>query len=573
MRYHRVEILLLLLGLFPSSIAFGEERPGVLWPQGETLSLNAGFETGRDGRPVGWNVYRAARGMEWAWGATGLGGSKGLRFSSPPEGPAGPAGVNQAVANPPAGQTLEVTAWIRLEAFEGDLALWARCDGARGPEKREGAFENSHMAGYRPRGTTLWSPLSVKVTPGPRTEVLWVGLLVRGRGRVFVDEFRVRTRARGPAPGPKEASPGLFRAEGLYRATVLRPGESLRAWMPVPLLRPGQIPLTYRVWTEPEGRLETVVFRARSSGHCYAEMRLRPGKPGETFRLRWESCVLLLPHAPLPMPADLRLPFDSVPEEARPWTASTFCCDFDHPGVKALAERIRAQAGDSVRAVVRQTLVTLGEVFAGARGRVENLTASEALERRGSCTSNANLAAALLRAQGIPARILGGYPTWTGALQTHYVVEYWTPPTGWRVLESSRLLDDRPPAEQVEVALVLAEDETEDKASRRPGAAGGVPFLSLTEYPDATRDQEPAFFLCGAMPGKPGCDHRAAALASFRVEPAAQKEWIERLAARWTALARAAASGDKDPARGDLHADLSGVQDAAELAARLTKEE
>ena len=75
-------------------------------------------------------------------------------------------------------------------------------------------------------------------------------------------------------------------------------------------------------------------------------------------------------------------------------------------------------------------------IYRNASGRVDALTATEALTKRGSCTSCANLGAALLRAQGIPARIVAGYPTWCGALQTHYVVEYWLPQGGWRLLES-----------------------------------------------------------------------------------------------------------------------------------------
>ena len=42
------------------------------------------------------------------------------------------------------------------------------------------------------------------------------------------------------------------------------------------------------------------------------------------------------------------------------------------------------------------------------------LDAVQALDRQGSCTSCANLVAALLRGNGIPARILAGYPTYLG---------------------------------------------------------------------------------------------------------------------------------------------------------------
>jgi hypothetical protein len=137
-------------------------------------------------------------------------------------------------------------------------------------------------------------------------------------------------------------------------------------------------------------------------------------------------------------------------------------------------------------------------------------------------------------------------------------VEYWLAGLGWRVMESTLCRDDRPGWEQIEVALVHPEDEEKGTAGRRKCAAGGVPYLSLTEYPDASRA-----WMAGDMPQKPHCDHRALTLA---VLDAPAGEWAEartRLSGRWRRLTGAAVS---DP---DRVADLAapeGLGEAKDLA-------
>ena len=172
-----------------------------------------------------------------------------------------------------------------------------------------------------------------------------------------------------------------------------------------------------------------------------------------------------------------------------------------------------------------------------------------------------SLGAALLRAHGIPARVIAGYPTWSGPLQTHYVVEYWLPGLGWRVMESTLCRDDRPSWEQIEVAVVHPDDERKETAGSRKCAAGGVPFLSLTEYggPGAGSNA----WMVGDMPDRPGCDHRAVQLAILEA-PAI--EWTNaraRLAERWRSLTRAAVD---DPGQVADLAAPEGLGEAKSLA-------
>jgi hypothetical protein len=265
------------------------------------------------------------------------------------------------------------------------------------------------------------------------------------------------------------------------------------------------------------------------------------------------------------VPEGIELPLRRVPDDVKPWLAATWCCDTKDAAIRDVAAEIR-KAGSTADAIVPATLTRMKAIFGAAKGHVANLTASEALTKRGSCTSCANLGAALLRANGIPARVIAGYPTWSGPLQTHYVVEYWLPEGGWRLMESTMCRDDRPGWEQIEVAMVRPEDEAKEWAGRRVSAAGGVPWLSLTEYPDARAKSFATVRLVGDMPDKTNCDHRA---VLTRVLPGSEADYRKAaavLAARWKRLTDAAV---KTPAAGRALRARDGVREAETLGALL----
>ncbi len=538
----RATILVSLLAvLLPASgPALGGPPAGVpgpvlrrpLLPDLRDLGPNPGFEEGEAGRPAGWNLFRGGTALEW--GDFGIEGSKGIRFRPPEKAPTRPgfSGVNAALTSLEAGKTIEVTAWLRLTGFSGALVVWARCDGEEGPERRPGAFQNSTGAGYAFAGSTIWSPVTVRVTPGKETRRVVFGVLVRGRGTVQLDELHAAVRGTAPTLA---AGPGLYRVEGRYRAVVRKATPRLRVHIPLPVLWREQVPLDFSVATDPPGRARVERILRVGEFDRVAEVVLTDLAPGRPLSFSWEAHVLVLPHAVRPISKGIPLPLAAVPKDVAAWLAPTWCCDAKDPRIEKIAREIR-KAAPAADAAVPALLTRLRRIYREAKGRVRDLTAGEALTGRGSCTSCANLAAALLRALGIPARIVAGYPTWCGPLQTHYVVEYWLPRGGWRLLESTRCLDDRPGWEQIEVSVVLPENEREDRAKARPGAAGGVPRLTLTEYPDYDDPAKVPAWLAGAMPGRPGCDHRAVRIARYEAEPRAWKAAAAALSARWRKL-------------------------------------
>jgi transglutaminase-like putative cysteine protease len=570
---HRCSTFLFLLALLPAAVLGSEEKPEriPIFPRGKDLGANPSFEEGADGRPAGWFVFQPPKGMKAEWGAFGLAGTKGMRFTSP-EGtqnriPA--AAANQAIDAFEAGKEIEVTAWFRLTGFRGTCIVWARCDDKEGPERREEAFQNSVLAGYELEGSTVWSPVTVRVTPGKETARVIFGVLVGGRGTVEVDEVRARVREK-PGGAPVSVGPGLFKAEGRYLAVAGVKDASVKVWIPVPILWREQIPLTFRAWTAPKNLIGSVTLVRRRHGFHYAEIVLKGFEKGVKYDVYWESHVLVRPHEPSPIPKGIELPLKDVPKEVASWLKPSWCCDSKHAGVEAEASEIR-KAGKTAELLIPATLERMSRIFRDAKGRVTNLTAVEALTRSGSCTSCANLGAALLRALGVPARILAGYPTWCGPLQTHYVVEYWLPEGGWRLMESTRCMDDRPGYEQIEVALVLPEDEAEEKAKQRFGAAGAVPFLSLTEYPGAGAGKKPSLWLQGNMPDRPGCDHQAVRVALFDAPKEAWAGAEKRLRERWRKLTDEAVESETNIGKLAVPAGLEDAKSLDDLLKAITR--
>lgn len=521
--------LLTLLAPAPALHA-GSARLEPIWPRGEELGRNGDFSQAKNGKPADWELsLRAMKSVPPRWGNYGMDGAKGILLV--PETGSG-CGVAQALQHFATGVPISVTAWIRLDDFKGNCIVWARCTGKDGYTRSTAPpfFQTSDMAGYNLSGTFGWSPVTVTVTPDDRTVTVRFGIIVQGSGAVRVSQLRARVMSAA-------LGPGLYQAEGRYRAEVKRSNQGLEILVPMPLLWHSQIPVSFRLWSEPEGWVRSVTLKPLAEGGMVADVQLRGGTRGQSFDLFWHGDVLISPSAASPIPPDITLPLKAIPAEARPWTRATWCCNFDDPELAKAAHAIREKAGNSAAAVIAQTLDLMERTHRNAKAPSTCQRASNALTQRVVCTGNANLGAALLRAQGIPARIVAGYPLWAGPLQTHYIVEYWLPDTGWRLMETTECTDDPPPWNQVEVALVSPQGESQEKAGPRASAGCAVPYLSLTEYQGSRGHQRPPIELDQDLfPGHPYCDHEARVLALFgSVDPrwggaevALAKRWSER---------------------------------------------
>ncbi len=523
---------LLALLASASPLHAGSTPAEPIWPRGEELGRNGDFSQVKNGTPEGWTLsVRDTDSIPARWGDYGMGGAKGILLVAQKD---RWCGIGQTLTHFAPGVPVVVTAWIRMDHFKGNCFVWARCAGKDdvsvvGPHSQQ----TSLMAGYDLSGTSAWSPVTVTVTPNQQAARVMFGVRAIGAGTIRVSQLRARASI-------QDLGPGLYQAEGRYRGVVRRDHEGQEILVPMPLLWYLQIPVSFRLWSEPEGWVRSVTLKPLAQGGMVADVQLRGGTQGQFFGLFWSGDVLISPSASSPIPPDITLPLKEIPAEARPWTRATWCCDFDNPELAKAARAIREKAGNSAAAVIAQTLDFMERTNRSAKAPLTCQRASNALTQAGFCTANANLGAALLRAQGIPARIVACYPTWAVPLQTHYIVEYWLPGTGWRLMETTYNQDDLAPSKQVGMALVTPEDEGQEEAGRRASAGCGVPYLSLTEYPGIHGHQTPPIELDQDLfPGHPYCDHEAAVLALYgsvdphweRAEAVLAKRWSERTGA------------------------------------------
>ncbi|NQV35910.1 MAG: transglutaminase domain-containing protein [Phycisphaeraceae bacterium] len=303
--------------------------------------------------------------------------------------------------------------------------------------------------------------------------------------------------------------------------------QSFNVLLPLPLAYRQQVPVTYELVVDPpEAAISVTIYRDTSHNHvANVSVALSPRR--DKVDITFRSLVLVGPSSFSDVPDRAEIP-DQWPEPCQLWLKSTWCVDAQHEKIQALSKEIREDAND-VMTIIAGVKERAGTVFANAQGRAKDLTAIKALTGRGSCTSCANLVAALLRASNIPARIVAGYPSWSGPLQTHYIVEAYVPQFGWYPIESTMCKSPWPNEYQVNVAIIPPKYESKELANWRPQGAGGVPFLSLTEIPDAPS----GIIVRGTIDPAQNCDHQCKMVRKFPTDDGQWASVLDAAKSRW----------------------------------------
>ncbi len=233
-------------------------------------------------------------------------------------------------------------------------------------------------------------------------------------------------------------------------------GEAGVVSFPVPLCSRGQVPLAFLPSAEPASALESFRLRRRADGcNLLAELRVRP--PAGGARVRWEALVLVGDEEPTKLGF---APRAAAPPPTQSWLRSTACVQSAHPEIAARA----AELGEAYPEIVEYVSKVI-EVTSrlGGESPLEALDAYTAFRVGGSCTSRANLAAALLRARGIPARTVAHLPVSPRSeLYQHWLVEWWHPAAGWVRSESST--GELQVADRDLVVLNVSQPDDEDRA-------------------------------------------------------------------------------------------------------------
>ena len=299
--------------------------------------------------------------------------------------------------------------------------------------------------------------------------------------------------------------------------------------------------MSWKLTTVPADAMKMVEVYQDGTLNYVAKVTLANVPEKRIVQLDVTSAVLVRPSVFDHVPVRAAMPLN-WPQETQSWLASTWCATSSHTRIASIGNEIRRDADDDVMAIIRGVEERAKQSFRSVEGRVKKLTAVEALDARGSCTSCANLVAAMLRASNVPARILAGYPSWSGPLQTHYLVEAYVPDYGWYPIESTRCHSPWPNMYQVNVAVIPTEYESQSLADRRSNAAGGVPYLSLTESPG----NDGQFVRRGTLIRGRSCDHQCEQLRQYtadREEWDATMQWARSRWQKWVDSSPRSATG------------------------------
>ena len=275
------------------------------------------------------------------------------------------------------------------------------------------------------------------------------------------------------------ASPhALVEVHGKQFVIAIEAESAGRIQIPLPQEYRAQVPAGFQLKIKPKVAARSQSVSRKSTGDCVLEVVFNDLKKGQRVDLEWRSQVIV----------DLRESFASVPktcafpqefpEEARPWLRPSAFVQSDDKRIIAKAQAFR---NDDLIETIRQTMVGLTSIYRGVRGDYAlDAAAVTALSKPVACTGKANLLAALLRANGIPARVLSGFPTWSGQpFLTHYIVEAYVPGYGWYPLEPTLTALGWSCANMPIASIVTI--ESENRGFQRLSGAAGVPYLSLPE--------------------------------------------------------------------------------------------
>jgi hypothetical protein len=268
------------------------------------------------------------------------------------------------------------------------------------------------------------------------------------------------------APAKSMSGPGLAAAQGGTTVRLLKSGTH-ELIIPLPQAVDAQAPLWYCVRSSPANAVVEYQIRSRE-GNQVLSTKLK-GEANQEVKIEWHAVVLIAGTSIVPnrtAPADFAVATECVQSRSEKivqlaeklWPKSGKAADF--------ALNIQTHIREMKQAKQPKSLDALGILDSGANG---------------ICTANANLAAALMRAKGVPARTMAVIPPISQRLEMHRIVEYFDE-GAWKVFDPSSLHADIPmkPFQYVIMAKTTKADE--DLAMKlRMGAMPGCPFAQEIE--------------------------------------------------------------------------------------------
>ena len=175
--------------------------------------------------------------------------------------------------------------------------------------------------------------------------------------------------------------------------------------------------------------------------------------------INWTAWVLVRQNSYRDLPTYVPIPPpEQLPDSVRPWLATTDCCQLSASDVQRKADSLRDTTTNLMK-LADDVCHFCRSIPFGFGHEPVSFDAEYALKWGHSCTGHAHAAAALLRANGIPARTLLNMPDWASNYDMHWIIDYYVPGYGWVRMESSTGENPAQPQDELVVRACNPGDE------------------------------------------------------------------------------------------------------------------
>ncbi|MCP4153060.1 MAG: hypothetical protein GY757_35335 [bacterium] len=263
-------------------------------------------------------------------------------------------------------------------------------------------------------------------------------LLLTNCARTTTDASTPGTGETGNNTSNGDTNLYLTRAEGHLK---IRPGnatfsgDDYEVYFHIPLSFKEQVPILLEITCD-----KLIDYRFVNLGAPNVLVAARLSSAHQTTSLTWRTWVLMIDNEikRADVSPEMRIPeAGQYPEESLKWLQSTGCVQVDAPIVVETAATVRGSTTTLVKLTddIATYVDNIPATFAHVPGSFD---AVYALRWGNSCTGHAHAGAALLRANGIPARnMLNILPMYTGGQDMHWIVDYYVPQHGWVKMETT----------------------------------------------------------------------------------------------------------------------------------------
>ncbi len=276
----------------------------------------------------------------------------------------------------------------------------------------------------------------------------------------------------------QESKCGFFHEfQSCYSIEGLENVSEFKVFCHLPIAHDGQVPIIVGdVWSEPADRILNYRFMKNYWGsNALLEFIISNISKGEKIRLFWTVATLIKEKSYRDLPDFIEIvPRHELPENITPWLKSTKFIQSNHVEIIATAQELAGSEANLLRIADNIANFTANGIKYHGPGRQDALSSLQ--NGYAVCTGKANLVAALLRANGIPARVLMVY-------STHFIVEYYAPSYGWIRIESTHGRHPQYNHEDVVLYSVHPDDETETIArnGQSPDDWGVIAFWGTSD--------------------------------------------------------------------------------------------